>query len=113
MRSVYPADFGERKLAGQTVGYDVTVKAIKKKTYPERGRELAKQLGNSESWEEFEKLLRERGARASARHWRSGARDKMLDEVVERNTFAVPETLVQQRVDARLERGLPRWRSKE
>ena len=31
---IYPGDFGEQKLAGQTVGYDVTVKAIKKKTYP-------------------------------------------------------------------------------
>ena len=44
---VYPADFGDRRLAGQTVGYDVTVKAIKRKTYPERDAELAKQLGGS------------------------------------------------------------------
>ena len=41
----YPADFGERRLAGQTVGYDVTVKAIKRKNFPERDAELAKQLG--------------------------------------------------------------------
>ncbi len=41
----YPADFGDRRLAGQTVSYDVTVKAIKRKTYPERDAELAKQLG--------------------------------------------------------------------
>ncbi len=32
----------------------MTVKAIKKKTYPERDAELAKQLGGCESWEEFE-----------------------------------------------------------
>ena len=60
---VYPADFGEAKLAGQTVGYDVTVKAIKKKTFPERDAELAKQMGGSESWEEFEKeIARAHGA---------------------------------------------------
>ena len=41
----YPADFGEPRLAGQTVSYDVTVKAIKKKTFPERDAEFAKQLG--------------------------------------------------------------------
>ena len=63
----YPADFGEKKLAGQTVGYDVTVKAIKKKTYPERDAELAKQLGNSESWEEFEKLVAGACGHAQAR----------------------------------------------
>ena len=58
----YPADFGERRLAGQTVSYDVTVKAIKQKTYPERDAEFAKQLGNYESWEEFETKLREHAA---------------------------------------------------
>ena len=30
----YPADFGEPRLAGKTVAYDVKVKTIKKKTYP-------------------------------------------------------------------------------
>ncbi|HUD22552.1 MAG TPA: trigger factor [Acidobacteriaceae bacterium] len=102
----YPADFGERKLAGQTVGYDVTVKAIKKKTYPERDAELAKQLGNSESWEEFEKLLRERVGTRKREALEAGARNKMMDEVIARYNFPVPETLVQQRIDARLERGL-------
>ncbi len=102
----YPADFGEKKLAGQTVGYDVTVKAIKKKTYPERDAELAKQLGNSESWEEFEKLLRERVGTRKREALEAGARNKMLDELIGRYNFPVPETLVQQRVDARLERGL-------
>lgn len=102
----YPANFGEKKLAGQTVGYDVTVKAIKKKTYPERDAELAKQLGNSESWEDFEKLLRERVGTRKREAMESNARNKMLDDVLGRYEFPVPETLVQQRVDARLERGL-------
>jgi trigger factor len=102
----YPADFGEKKLAGQTVGYDVTVKAIKKKTYPERDAELAKQLGNSESWEDFEKLMRERVGTRKREALEAGARNKMLDDMVERYHFPVPETLVQQRVDARLDRGL-------
>jgi len=102
----YPANFGEQKLAGQTVSYDVTVKAIKKKTYPERDAELAKQLGNSESWEEFEKLLRERVGARKRESMEAGARNKMLDELFARYNFPVPETLVQQRIDARLERGL-------
>ena len=102
----YPAEFGEKKLAGQTVGYDVTVKAIKRKTFPERDAELAKQLGNSESWEEFEKQLRERVSRRKRESLEAGAQNKMMDEVIARYDFPVPESLVQQRVDARLERGL-------
>jgi trigger factor len=102
----YPAEFGEKKLAGQTVGYDVTVKAIKRKTYPERDAELAKQLGNSESWEEFERQLRERVGARKRESMETGARNKMIDEVIARYSFPVPESLVQQRVDARLDRGL-------
>jgi trigger factor len=102
----YPADFGDRKLAGQTVGYDVTVKAIKRKIFPERDAELAKQLGNAESWEEFETTFRERLGRRKRDALESAAKNKMLDELVGRYHFPVPESFVQQRVDARLERGL-------
>ncbi len=102
----YPADFGDRRLAGQTVAYDVTVKAIKKKTFPERDAELAKQLGGNETWEEFETQLRERVSERKKEALESGAKNKMLDELIGRYNFPVPESFVQQRVDARLERGL-------
>jgi len=103
---VYPADFGDRRLAGQTVGYDITVKAIKRKVYPERDAELAKQLGGNESWEEFAGQLRERAATRKREALEANAKHKMLDELVGRYHFPVPESFVQQRVDARLERGL-------
>jgi trigger factor len=102
----YPADFGERKLAGQSVSYDVTVKAIKKKNFPERDADLAKQLGGAETWEEFETQMRERVGRRKKEALEAGAKNKMLDELVARFQFPVPESFVQQRVDARLERGL-------
>ncbi len=102
----YPADFGEPKLAGQTVGYDVTVKAIKKKTYPERDAEFAKQLGNYESWEEFESGLREHAAGRKKDSLENQAKDNMLGELIARYQFPVPESFVQQQVDARLDRGL-------
>lgn len=102
----YPPDFGDRRLAGQTVGYDVTVKAIKKKNYPERDAELAKQLGGNDTWQGFETQLRERVAHRKRESLESNAKNKMLDELVSRYQFPVPESFVQQRVDARLERGL-------
>jgi trigger factor len=102
----YPADFGERKLAGQTVAYDVTVKAIKRKIYPERDTESAKQMGNYESWEDFENQLRTRTADRKRDALVGNARNKMLDEIISRYHFPVPESFVQQQVDARLERGL-------
>jgi trigger factor len=102
----YPADFGERRLAGQTVSYDVTVKGIKQKSYPERDAEFAKQLGNYESWEEFETKLREHASDRKKSALENSAKDKMLGEFVEKFQFPVPEAFVQQQIEARLDRGL-------
>jgi trigger factor len=102
----YPADFGERRLAGQTVSYDVTVKGIKHKSYPERDAEFAKQLGNYESWDDFETKLREHGAERKKSALDNAAKDKMLGELIQRFQFPVPESFVQQQIEARLDRGL-------
>ena len=102
----YPTDFGERRLAGQTVGYDVTVKAIKRKTYPERDEEFAKQLGNYESWEDFETKLRERTAFRKKDALENRAKEQMLEQLIGRFQFPVPESFIQQQIDARLDRGL-------
>ena len=102
----YPKDFGEPRLAGQTVSYDVTVKAIKRKVYPERDAELAKKLGAYESFEEMETKLREMAERRKKDALESRAKDDMLEAMIARYPFPVPEIFVQQQIDARLERGL-------
>jgi trigger factor len=102
----YPEDFGEPKLAGQTVKYDVKVKAIKKKTYPEKDEEFAKQLGNYESWGDFETKLREMASGRKKDAVENQAKEKMLTELIDKYQFPVPETFVQQQIDARLDRGL-------
>lgn len=102
----YPSDFGEAKLAGNTVAYDVMVKAIKRKTFPERDAEFAKQLGAYESWEQFESNLRERASSRKKEALENQAKDKMLEAFIQKFQFSVPESFVQQQIEARLDRGL-------
>ncbi len=102
----YPADFGEPRLAGQTVKYDVTLKTIKKKTFPEKDEEFAKQLGEYESWDDFETKLREMASGRKREQAESRAKEKMVEELIAKFQFPVPETFVQQQIDARLDRGL-------
>ena len=102
----YPPEFGEPRLAGKTVSYDVTVKSIKRKTFPERDAEFAKQLGNHESWEEFETGLRERATARKKDALENAAKDKMLEAMIQRFPFPVPESFVQQQIESRLDRGL-------
>jgi trigger factor len=102
----YPADFSERRLAGKTIGYAIEVKAIKKKILPELNDEFAKELGDYESIDEFRSSLREQAEAEKRRQLEGAAKDALVQALVERFQFAVPETLVQQQVDARLDRGL-------
>ena len=102
----YPADFGEKRLAGNTVAYDVEVKGIKKKIQPELNDEFAKELGDYESMEDFRTKLREHMAADKERRIKGETQNKLTDALVAHFQFPVPESLVQNQVDARLDRGL-------
>jgi trigger factor len=102
----YPADFGERQLAGKRVAYDLEVKGIKKKIEPELNDEFAKELGQYESLADFTRQLREHMADDKRRRVQSETTNRLLDALVTHFEFPVPESLVQQQIEARLDRGL-------
>ena len=102
----YPAEFGDRRLAGKSVSYDVEVKAIKKKIQPELNDEFAKELGEYEGIEDFKNKLREHLANEKERSLRNQTRDKLTEALVAHYQFPVPESMVQNQIDARLDRGL-------
>jgi trigger factor len=103
---IYPADYSEAKLAGKTVAYEVTVKAIKKRILPELNDEFAKELGHYESYADLEKRVREYMENRKRRSVESETKDRLFAALGEKFTFAVPESLVQDQIDTRLERGL-------
>lgn len=102
----YPQDFTEKRLAGNSVAYDVEVKGIRKKILPELDDAFAKQMGEYETIDQFKEKLREHMANEKRRHLESEAKDKLIGSFVERFQFPVPESLLQQQIDARLDRGL-------
>jgi trigger factor len=103
---IYPADYAEPKLAGKTVSYDVTVKAIKKRTVPVLDDDFAKELGNYESLAALETRIREHLTDSKRRSVEGETKDRLMAALIERYPFPVPESLVQEQIDARLERGL-------
>ena len=103
---IYPADYPEAKLQGKTVAYDLTVKAIKKRTLPELNDEFAKEMGNYESLDQLENAVREHMANRKRRSVESETKDRLFAALIEKFQFPVPESMVQEQVEARLERGL-------
>ena len=102
----YPPETNDQRLAGKTFTYTVKVQALKQKTLPELNDEFAKELGEFASLEEVRKRIREGMEQERQHNAEREAKDKLVDELVKRNDFEVPEALVERQVDLRLERGL-------
>jgi trigger factor len=103
---IYPADYGEAKLAGKTVAYEVEVKAIKKRTLPELDDDFAAELGAYESFADLEARVREHLASRKRRSVVGETKNRLFAALGARYSFALPESLVQEQIDARLDRGL-------
>lgn len=101
----YPEDAQDKRLAGKTLEYKVQIKGIKKKQVPELNDDFAKELGDFKSLEDLRTRIREQLESQKRHEIEHTAKDKLVQELVNRNNFPVPETLVDQQVTSRLERG--------
>jgi trigger factor len=102
----YPQDFSDQRLAGKTFTYTVKVKAVKQKSLPELNDQFAKELGEFADLDALRKRIREDMEAEKKNTAEREAKDKLVAELVKRNDFEVPEALVENQIDLRLERGL-------
>ena len=103
----YADDYGDQRLAGKTVEYHVTVKGVKKKVLPELSEEFIKELGGDfTTADELRTKIRE-GMEHEKRHQAEHeGKDKLVDQLVKLHDFPVPESMVNNQIEVRLERGL-------
>jgi trigger factor len=102
----YAADIGDKRLAGKTFVYTVKVNGIKQKSLPELNDDFAKELGDFTSLDQVRKQIRENMQAERQHNAERESKDKLVAELVKRNEFEVPESLVDRQIDLRLERGL-------
>ena len=106
--SRYPDDYPDPKLAGKTYNYSVDVQGIKEKKLPELNDEFAKdaagEQGGVTTLEELRKKIRENLDAAKEQQQNAQAREKILELLVRQHDFPVPEALVENQMDVRLER---------
>src|SRR6185295_18564940 len=98
----YPQDFSSAPLAGKKVEYVAEITAVRKKELPELDDEWAQSLGES-NVEAVRTRLREdleTRATAEADH---NLRTEVMRKLVDAHPFEVPQTLVEQQTDYRLE----------
>ena len=103
----YPQDFSDKRLAGKTVHYEVQIKSIKRKSAPELTDDFAKEVGTEfESLENLKLRIRESIQAGKQQEEDHRAKDKLVQDLVTKFDIAVPESMVEQQIDTRLDRGM-------
>lgn len=106
----YPADFPSEFFAGKTAHYKLKITGLKRRILPELNDEFAREVSGGEAPVETLDALRQRlreNIEAERRHQaQHDTEEKLLDQLLAQNTFPVPNALVEQQIDSRLERSL-------
>jgi trigger factor len=103
----YPQDFSDQRLAGQTFTYTLSVKGIKRKDLPELNDAFAKEVSTEvQTLDDLKKRIHEGIEAEKKSEIERAGKEKIVDELVKRTDFSVPESLVEHQIDVRLERGL-------
>lgn len=100
----YPSDYPDAKLAGKTYHYAVELLGIKTKKLPELNDEFAKDVSDAASLEELKKKIHDSLEHQRDHRQKELQREKVIAELVKRQDFPVPESLVEHQMDVRLER---------
>ena len=102
----YPEDFGDRKLAGRTVRFRAALKGIRRKELPEVNDEFATELGDFKDLAELREELRKALFREQEYLAQQGAKNKLVDLLVEAHDFPVPEAFVERQIERQVEQYL-------
>src|SRR5215213_4132762 len=100
----YPADFTSPGLAGKKIQYTAEVTAVRQKELPELDDEWAKSLGGDfDSVEMLKTKVREDLEARATTESDHLVRDQIMKSLLDAHKFEVPESLVEQQTQSRME----------
>jgi trigger factor len=99
----YPEDYTVKEMAGTSVTYTVTAKAIKTRVVPVLDDEFARDLGEFETLDALTARVREDLVRDAERNAERELRTDLLRQLGQRVTFEIPEALLDREISRRTE----------
>jgi len=95
----YPEDYGQEKLAGKAVRFELTPKFIRKKELPGLDDEFARDLGDYQTLDELRDAVRKSIFNEKQYTAQQTAKEELIDRLVERNDFPVPQAYVDRQIE--------------
>lgn len=102
----YPSDYERKNLAGRTVRFRATLKAVRRKELPELNDEFAKDLGDYQTLDELKEQIRKSMLQEREHKAQDEAKHQLLDRLVELNDFPVPDAYVDRQIEINVENQL-------
>jgi trigger factor len=102
LQVTYPDDYGNPSLAGKTAEFDVEVLDLRQKELPPLDDDFARDHGRSESLADLRARIRADLERQANERAEAAVRESIINQLLSRHTFEVPESLVARRSDAML-----------
>jgi trigger factor len=99
----YPADHSSPDLAGKTFRYALTLKGLKEKVVPAADDEFAKDLGDFDRLADLRESVRKRLLALEERKVDREVKNALVEALVAKAAFEVPEPLVERHMTARTE----------
>ncbi len=99
----YPEEFGQANLAGKTVKFYCTVKGLRRKELPELNDEFAQDVGDYRDLGEFREAVKKSIAMQRQQAQQTEAKNKLVDILVDKHDFPVPEVFIERQINNRLE----------
>ena len=99
----FPIDYGNKNLAGKKATFQVAVKDIREKVLPELNDEFAKNLGGFESLQDLRSAVRQELEKNKRKRIDEEIWVQICDELLNRNPFEVPRSMVEQELQRMLD----------
>lgn len=90
----FPPDAADKSVAGKRVELEVVLKELKEKKIPGLNDDFAKDLGSFTTLDEVKVQIREDLARSKEEGAKNGLRKQVIEKLIEKNAFQVPEGMV-------------------
>jgi trigger factor len=102
----YPEDYGQERLAGKTVRFNVKVKAVRRKELPEINDEFARDLGDYQTVDELRETIRKVIFAEREYSAQQESKGRIVDALVKSHDFPVPQTYVDFQIENNVRRSL-------
>lgn len=98
----YPEDYGQERLAGKTVRFELTPKVIRQKELPALDDEFARDLGDYQNLDELKEAVRRSIYNEKQNAAQNVAKEQIVDRLVEMHEFPVPEAYIDHQIESQV-----------